>query len=542
MKIINIRYIAVLSALTFFSCEDFLKEDNESNVTAEEFYVTEEGYESLINANYAQLKEIYGQDPWLFMCGTDLYAEGRESEPQGLAKYTLLNASAEGVDFLYTQCFVAIQYANLALYYAGITEETSTLARRVGEMKFMRANAYFLLVQTYGGVSVINEPISEAVTSFERNTAEEVYDFIISDLEDALNAVPDETYDGHVNQRAIRHLLAQVYLTRAYEDFGASSDFSTAAGLADDVIDGQTLNLSFDELWEPGNEMNEEILFSVQYSKSAISINPTGLGHQQQNWSGSYLGGAEVAGDAPYKSYNLLATHFTIGLFTEEDERWEGTFMTEIYDRYYDYFDVADHSTLTVAHFYEPSWYDAADSTAYVAAHPDATYHSYGSYDPDGGDISLDYNMIVVKKFDDPTSTYATGDRRVSSRDFIVFRLADTYLLAAEAYLGAGDATTGLARLNEVRARAGVADATSADFDLDYILDERGRELLGEYKRWFDLKRTGKLVERASAHNPFIDEANFDGNNGEQKILRPIPQSALDLNQNDGFSQNPAYD
>ena len=57
----------------------------------------------------------------------------------------------------------------------------------------------------------------------------------------------------------------------------------------------------------------------------------------------------------------------------------------------------------------------------------------------------------------------------------------------------------------------------------------------------FDLKRTGKLVERASAHNYLIEESYFNGNNGELKILRPIPQSAIDLNQNNDFPQNPAY-
>ena len=55
------------------------------------------------------------------------------------------------------------------------------------------------------------------------------------------------------------------------------------------------------------------------------------------------------------------------------------------------------------------------------------------------------------------------------------------------------------------------------------------------------MKRTGTLIERASQYNYTINEANFNGNNGEKKILRPIPQSALDLNPNKNFPQNPAY-
>lgn len=77
--------------------------------------------------------------------------------------------------------------------------------------------------------------------------------------------------------------------------------------------------------------------------------------------------------------------------------------------------------------------------------------------------------------------------------------------------------------------------------NIDFILDERAREMLGEYNRWFDLKRTGKLVERASKYNFLIKQSNFNGNNGQLKILRPIPQAAIDLNQNSNFKQNPAY-
>src|SRR5690606_2597083 len=125
------------------------------------------------------------------------------------------------------------------------------------------------------------------------------------------------------------------------------------------------------------------------------------------------------------------------------------------------------------------------------------------------------------------------------SRDITLSRLSETYLIAAEAYLNTNPAL-GLERLNAVRSRAGITTPLTS-YDIDVLLDERARELFGEYHRWFDLKRTGKLVERASLYNYLIDEANFAGANGELKILRPIPQSAIDLNQNRDFPQNPAY-
>ncbi|HIB36061.1 RagB/SusD family nutrient uptake outer membrane protein [Mesonia sp.] len=536
----RIKYIvgALFLGLTLNSCQDYLEEDIRSNVIGDEYYTTVEGYESLVNANYAKLKDIYGDEPWLFVAGTDMYAEGRDAEPPGLSQYSQLAPNSTGVGQLYTTCYSAIQTANTALYYADLTENFTNLNKRVGEVKYLRANAYFLLVQTYGGVSIVTDYINEVQLTFDRNSAEEVYSFIISELEESLDLVDDGTYNGRVNRKAVNHLLAKVYLTRAYEDFGSASDYQTAANYADAAIGGQGLNLTFAELWMPDYEIKEETIFSVQYSNGAVATDPFELGHMQTAYFGPYQGGAEFAGDAPYRTYTLCPTQYAIDLFTEEDERWYVTFMQEVYTRYFDFYDEEDTSGLEVNHFYAAAWQDfEAFEDAYLATHPEATFHPYGSYVP-SINPNNDYQTIPVKKFDDPEAPFGQSTSR---RDIILARLAETYLIAAEAYLQAGDASTGLQRLNVVRDRAGVDDATLADFDIDYILDERGRELLGEYHRWFDLKRTGTLVERASMYHYLVEPGNFNGANGELKILRPIPQEALDLNQNNDFPQNPAY-
>ncbi|WP_159520404.1 RagB/SusD family nutrient uptake outer membrane protein [Sunxiuqinia indica] len=527
--------------LIFTSCKDYIEEENLSSVNAADFYSSSKGFESLVNANYSYLREIYGNDAFLFCDGTDLYAIGCDPGVIEIATYSELNPSTDGVEQLYNNCYEAIQIANMALFYSDKTESYSDLNKRIGEIKYLRANAYFLLVQTYGGVSLVTNYIAEPELAFDRSTADQIYEFIIVELEDALNAVDAGSYTGRVNKRAVQHLLAKVHLTRGYESYGAADDFSKAAAYADAAIGGQTLTIPFEELWTPGNEGNEEVVFSVQFDPSSIATDPTGLGHKQCNYFSSYLGGSEVAGDAPYRTYNLCPTQFTIDLFTQDDERWAASFMVELYDRYYDYYDVEDHSGLSVRDYYVPKWMTSVELDAYIAAHPEATIHPYGEYVPSVS-RSTDYATIPLKKFDDPKSAFGgNGDGRVGTRDIILSRLGDTYLLAAEAYLKAGSPGPAVDRINEVRQRAGVADITTSDLDIDFILDERGRELLGEYHRWFDLKRTGKLVERASAHNYMIEASNFNGANGELKILRPIPQEAIDLNQNKDFSQNPAY-
>ncbi|MFV0541554.1 MAG: RagB/SusD family nutrient uptake outer membrane protein [Aestuariibaculum sp.] len=534
------RYIILAALITsiFSSCNDFLEEENLSNTTAEDFYITAEGFNSLVNANYSQLREIYGGDAFMFCSGTDLYAQGRTPEPEGLAQYTELNPSSQGVDHIYNTCYKAIQTANTAMYYGDLTEQTPNLQRLLGEVKYLRANAYFLLVQTYGGVSLVTDFIDGPITAFDRNSAEEIYSFIISELEIALDVVSEDAFIGRVTKRSVQHLLAKVYLTRGYELFGSTTDFSTAASLADAAIAGQDLTIPFDELWSPDNQMNDEILFSVQYSAASTSTNPTQLGNRQSAFFSSYQGGSEVAGDAPHRTYTLCATQFAIDLFTQDDQRYTTTFMIEVYERYYDFYDVADLSSLTVTEYYQPSWVSSTELAAYALANPKAEIHPYGEYVPSFG-FSSDYQTIPAKKFDDPKAPFS--GERPSTRDIVLSRLGETYLIAAEAYLKSGDPTTGLMRLNKVRGRAGVVDATPAEFDIDYILDERGRELFGEYHRWFDLKRTGKLVERASAHHYLVEAGNFNGANGELKILRPIPQDAIDLNQNKDYPQNPAY-
>src|SRR5690606_32251153 len=219
------------------------------------------------------------------------------------------------------------------------------------------------------------------ILTFDRNSAEEVYSFVISELEMALSAVSGGAFAGRVNKRAVQHLLAKVHLTRAYESFASADDFSKAASYAIDAIAGQSLTIPFEELWTPGNEMNAETLLSVQFSPESASTDPTNLGHMQHLFFSSYLGGAEISGHAPYRSYNLCPTAFAISLYDQGDQRWEATFMTEAFERYYDYYDAADHSGLVVAHYYAPKWASSpSDLADYQSLHPEATIHPYGEY------------------------------------------------------------------------------------------------------------------------------------------------------------------
>jgi len=158
--------------------------------------------------------------------------------------------------------------------------------------------------------------------------------------------------------------------------------------------------------------------------------------------------------------------------------------------------------------------------------------------------------FIQLRKFDDLNGSII---RDVGDRDAFVLRLSEIYLIASEGYMMAGQPAQAITRLNDLRtARAvsGQSNVLSAseevqvtNKDINVILDERARELCGEQQRWFDLKRTGKLVERVKLYNGF-------GKNNVQDFhtLRPIPTTQLNAITNktdgpdpDGFWQNPGY-
>ncbi|WP_236675935.1 RagB/SusD family nutrient uptake outer membrane protein [Chryseolinea lacunae] len=553
MKIKSIILTIVLLA-SFSRCSDFIEEENKSNIEADPFYKTKDGYESLVNSTYSTLREVYDL-PWVFEAGTDMYVQGRsDNQPESLSEYRNLTPADVNVTTFYASVYRAIQRCNTALYYNDLTAPTDLLPVRKGEIQFLRAFYYFLLVQQFGGVAIVTENFDAPVLEFQRNTPEEVYAFIISEMEQALAAVPEtNTQFGRVIKRAVQHYLAKVHLTRGYTSFAVGTDFSKAATYADAAIAGQALSISFKDLFWPGKDKNAEVLFSVQYDKASI-LNAQSDGSNQNAFFGSYLGGEGAAKGYPYKQYTLCATKYLFDLFDQNDVRFENTFMLTFYDRYYDYFDKnASLATLNIAIYFAPSWEtDEATWKAVDPARRNAAKFVPYSAAWEANTNSADRATPTVKKFEDPTSVYTANVNGNSTRDIYLARLGETYLLAAEAYLKAGDASTAMARINEVRKRAERTAGTlvltdPADVTIDFILDERARELVGEYHRWMDLKRTGKLVERNQLFNTPLRTKYFNngidafaGSGGAQKILRPIPQRALDLNQAE-IEQNPGY-
>jgi hypothetical protein len=121
-------------------------------------------------------------------------------------------------------------------------------------------------------------------------------------------------------------------------------------------------------------------------------------------------------------------------------------------------------------------------------------------------------------------------------KDLPMMRLGETYLLLAEAQFKQGNTTGAAASINVLRTRAQAAQVSASQIDLNFILDERVRELIGEEQRRLTLLRTGTLVDRATR----LNGASIQGLT-TQKALLPIPQTSIDLNVNGNLQQNPGY-
>ena len=169
---------------------------------------------------------------------------------------------------------------------------------------------------------------------------------------------------------------------------------------------------------------------------------------------------------------------------------------------------------------------------------------------PEGNNISNEVTSYEAKmsadicgvapfrKFDDTGNGRTYYKITSSMRDIYLARVAESDLIAAEACVKLGRNEDAAAFVNVVRRRAGATPASPSEMNIDYILNERARELAGEYLRWADLTRTGKLAEYVEAHNPDVPAGRIDS----KFYLRPIPLAAIELNPGLAGHQNEGWE
>lgn len=567
----KILYSVALAACcmgTMTSCSDFLDASNKSNVTAKQSFATKEGFNNLVNDAYQHLQNVYAAPLFTscFSAGTDMYADGRNKMNEALNTYETLTPENTDIKNLYTYLYSGIRAANSVSYYAQTAQvDEKTKGQLIGEARVLAAYEYYLLVNNFGGVPIMKDFLTTADTGYPKSSSEDVYAYIISELEDVIskNVLQASTATkggGRISQETAKAILAKTYLSAAW-DLNKQDYFSKAAALADEVIAGRKLTTPFAKLWKAdgSGDDNEEFLWDVEYDL-ATANNTTSGGTEWSGYYCNYLGGNEDNIKATTSSY--VPTLYALHCFKKGDQRYDATFMKELPDinkgnaagtGYWTWYKNGESLVGKPVTRYYSAWYETdADFEAWKAIDPANRANTYRipmdsqskeAQNMDGRDMEyydnqqLVYGSSPCKKFDD--SKTAKTEKNTCYRDIHIITLPEMYLVAAEAYLKAGDNPKALARLNEVHQRAGLP-ALTGTITIDDILDENACENFGNEARWMDLRRTQTLVTRCTKYNHEMGDkaAQYIG----KKLLRPIPQAAIDANDQLTLDdQNPGY-
>lgn len=567
----KILYSVALAACcmgTMTSCSDFLDASNKSNETAKQSFATKEGLNNLVNDAYQHLQNVYAAPLFTscFSAGTDMYADARNKMNEALNTYETLTPENTDIKNLYTYLYSGIRAANSVSYYAQTAQvDDKTKSQLIGEARVLAAYEYYLLVNNFGGVPIMKDFLTTADTGYPKSSHEDVYAYIISELEEVIskNVLQASTATkggGRISQETAKAILAKTYLSAAW-DLNKQDYFSKAAALADEVIAGRKLTTPFAKLWKAdgSGDDNEEFLWDVEYDL-ATANNTTSGGTEWSGYYCNYLGGNEDNIKATTSSY--VPTLYALHCFKKGDQRYDATFMKELPDinkgnaagtGYWTWYKNGESLVGKPVTRYYSAWYETdADFEAWKAIDPANRANTYRipmdsqtkeAQNMDGKDMDyydnqqLVYGSSPCKKFDD--SKTAKTEKNTCYRDIHIITLPEMYLVAAEAYLKAGDNPKALARLNEVHQRAGLP-ALTGTVTIDDILDENACENFGNEARWMDLRRTQTLVTRCTKYNHEMGDkaAQYIG----KKLLRPIPQAAIDANDQLTLAdQNPGY-
>jgi len=608
-------YLSVIAALfagfTLTACSDFLEPENKTagGKTADDVFGKDAT--SLLTAAYSSLKS-YGFSTDLYSRGTDLYIHTRGKSVSDFDTYTF-NTENGTISSLYSNVFKTINLSNGVISYAGADSQLGQEAR------FLRNYGYYMLTQHFGSVPYITQYINSADKNFPRTPLNEVYAAMIEDLTDLYNnsSLAAQSHTGKASKQAVAALLAKVYLAAGWDldtSLGSAaegsytvnntSNFSQAASWAEKAINGISLTMSFEQKWSPFNEGNEEEIFSIQYERTGFPGDIIDGGHAMSGAFGGYYGAYDASGIKGSSSEDCQSQK-SMYLFEKGDTRYAATYMMVMYNAtkdasnipawgtegYYAYYNctAAELAKMPICKVYFPYYYTEAEVQAWIDEHqsqliadkdkyanadvrislltlPQVTTWTYvqdnnGNAKWAKNKVSIsDYNAqtsngACVKKFDDAAADFTNKSN--DYRDIVLFHVSDMYLIAAEAYLMAGQSSQALDKINAVRGRAGLPAlasfsayqpeyTTTGSFtikDIDLILDERARELYAEGHRWMDLRRTKQLVRYNIQFSEYISsEAAMANNKGEIKWYRPIP--ANEISANTGISiedQNPGY-
>lgn len=531
----RIAVLALLLAGSFFpSCSsDLLDEVPKGFLSPDNVFSDIEGFRSA-TANLYRLSrslrtsnELSGEGDKTI---TAIYASGTDlgwywDKKLNFGDYSLINPTNALARDYWNLLFRIVKNANVILSRLEASpleeDERQSIA---AEARFFRAYAYRFLVHLYGEVPIVAEELTAPKTDFTRAPESEVLAFMLGDLEFASQYLPAENPVGdHLSRAAADHLLAETYI--------AAEDYEKAIAAATRVIsDGQYQLMTerfgafsdqpgdvFWDLFRLGNQNrntgNKEAVLVWQVEFEVLG------GEAGYKFERAWAPLLEQLVDSEGKKAVLPSDTLGrgVGFFRPsvflEYELWGTDF----------YRDMRNSSYNMQRQFYNNNP-ESSEFGQVITPRPADTARRY---------------YVWLKKAAHPNGHPQGYDRdgRLYS-DIYAIRLAETYLLRAEAYLKSGDPVNAAADINVVRVRAHATPVDPGAVTMDYILDERARELMGEEPRRLTLARTGLLYDRVIRHNPVSASTIQPFHN-----LLPIPQDQIDRTEGGtaNFPQNEGY-
>ena len=557
--------IAIFCLLAITACnDDYLNEVPLDRFSPENLLTNTAGFDAAVVALYegARQEHTIGSSNFEYMTvGTDQTQWGR-NDSRGNKDYSLLNSNLDATiiywDWAYKQMIVR---ANLILENIDnpkliITDDARKTIK--GQALFFRAYTYNFLANIYGGVPIVKERTTEPKFDFVRNSRAEVLNFAAKDLEEATTLLPLEVKDGRIPRAAAFHLLSEVYISIGMETIDATQ-YDKSITAASKVInkeagDYQIMNTRFGPAAARPGDVFSDLFADGQINKSS--------GNKEVLWAWQFesttLGGSYTVALANNSirywapEYDRLQTpNKVLNISPDSLGRGIGVNSPTNYVKY----DVwaLDPKDIRNSNF-------NIRRTFYYNNPADKEYFGKPilTRKVNNGNLVIVRNDGVATTIVlDTLRQYYPYFRKIegasingnilsgnTAKDFSRMRVAETYLLRAEAYFRKNDLVNAAKDINVVRLRAKALPISSSGVTEDFILDERTRELIVEEPRLRTLIRMGRLVDRVKKYNSAPSAANGPSSGKTiQDFNRfwPIPQKVIDANIGAKLEQNPGY-